>query len=516
MFRVKAIHVPAHFKRFGSLEVGALTENCRLVVLVGPNGSGKSSIFEALLAWSKSAGKQQQGNVPIEYYSSDGTAGQAQVELWEQVQAPGRRVHIRTAYRNTPDVLTNRVSKVAPVDETVLTNRMIDDDKSLAAHYQRVVGLILPILSDLHGDGAEQSLQAARDVMTPVADSVQRLFPSLSYASLGNPTDGGSFFFNRDGERNFRFENLSGGEKSAFDLLLDAHVVRQTVGDVLYAVDEPEAHVNPAIQGALLEELLQVLGEGSQVWVATHSVGMMKKAFELAQSDPGSVNFLDLTEVTGPAPAVHLQPVDPSRSFVRRAMAVALDTLVDLQAPDHLVLCEGDASSDKNPAFDEHVYRRIFGQVELSTEFISCGGKAELGAAERLAMAISPGSTVRRLRDRDQLTAESRAQMLADDASLRILSKFSLESYLLEDDVLDALVQSRGGDAALLRQARDGAVSPDGSPKAALGAVYEEAKSSLENREQLGENKWQFARGVLAPLIVPGRPTFELLHTEVF
>ena len=36
-----------NFKRFTDLEIGNLSENAKLVLLVGSNGSGKSSIFDA-------------------------------------------------------------------------------------------------------------------------------------------------------------------------------------------------------------------------------------------------------------------------------------------------------------------------------------------------------------------------------------------------------------------------------------------------------------------------------------
>jgi AAA domain, putative AbiEii toxin, Type IV TA system len=204
---------------------------------------------------------------------------------------------------------------------------MIDTDTSLVDHYQRVVGLLLPILSNL--DGAEaDDLKQARETIAPVAGALAALFPNLAYTSLGNPTEDGSFYFTRDGQREFRFENLSGGEKTAFDLLLDVHLAKLAIGDPVIALDEPELHINPAIQADLLDSLLALAGEKSQLWIATHSPGMLRRAFELAKTAPDSVAFLDFTDVEGPAPDIELKPVELSRRLLQRAMTVALVSCV--------------------------------------------------------------------------------------------------------------------------------------------------------------------------------------------
>ena len=46
-----------------------------------------------------------------------------------------------------------------------------------------------------------------------------------------------------------------GGEKAAFDLLLDIFVKKAEYNDTVFCIDEPEAHMNPKLQGKLLEEL---------------------------------------------------------------------------------------------------------------------------------------------------------------------------------------------------------------------------------------------------------------------
>ena len=188
-------------------------------------------------------------------------------------------------------------------------------------------------------------------------------------------------------------------------------------------------------------------------------------------------------------------------------MDVALDDLASLLAPEVLVICEGSQNSNRVHAWDERIYRHIFRDLHPQVEFKSSGGKGELDQAAAIAAVIAPGTRILKLRDRDALTDENRAALLADDPNLRVLGRYSLESYLLADEVLAALVSARGEreENALdqLKEARNGATCPDGSMKGALGAVFSVAKRVLENTEGLGENRTQFSAGVLAILIVP-------------
>ena len=312
----------------------------------------------------------------------------------------------------------------------------------------------------------------------------------------------------RDDVRNFRYENLSGGEKAVFDLLLDVHVAATELGTPLVCLDEPEIHLNPDVHAAVLAELMGLLPTGSQLWIATHSVGMIRRAFEISAREPHRIAFLDFGQVQGPAPDVRMEPERPSRQLLGEAMSVALHDLAGLLAPEVLVVCEGSQHSDRKRAFDERIYRKIFGDLYQRVEFMSSGGKGDLEHAAAIAAVIAPGTRLLKLRDRDDLTDDDRDRLLDDDPGLRVLKRRSLESYLLDDEVLEALVAARGsrvGDAlGELRTVRDEAIRPNGSAKGALGAVFDVAKRVLGDAEQLGENSSQFSAGVLAALIVPG------------
>ena len=509
--RVSGVKIAGSFKRFGSLEISSIGPEVDLVVMLGPNGSGKSSVFDAFLHWARGCGRQRNTNVPGAYFEAEtGSYAAPQVMLHDSVLSvqPGSLLHVRTAHRNTPDVLAHTVEKQPEFGKCSRFDRMIDTDAALGKHYQRIVARFLPVLSNLESGDAAGDLETIRSELAPVQDSLARVLPHLRFTGLGDPTSEGSFYFIRDDVRNFRYENLSGGEKAVFDLLLDVHVAATELGTPLVCLDEPEIHLNPDVHAAVLAELMGLLPTGSQLWIATHSVGMIRRAFEISAREPHRIAFLDFGQVQGPAPDVRMEPERPSRQLLGEAMSVALHDLAGLLAPEVLVVCEGSQHSDRKRAFDERIYRKIFGDLYQRVEFISSGGKGDLEHAAAIAAVIAPGTRLLKLRDRDDLTDDDRDRLLDDDPGLRVLKRRSLESYLLDDEVLEALVAARGsrvGDAlGELRTVRDEAIRPNGSAKGALGAVFDVAKRVLGDAEQLGENSSQFSAGVLAALIVPG------------
>ena len=383
--RVLELRIPGRFKRFGSLEIQALGADVELVVMLGPNGSGKSSIFDAFLEWARDQGRRRRSNFSNDYFDSEtGTLSSPEVILHDSnasgsSEPLGPLVHVRTAHRNTPDVLANSIQKQEDFRRRNPLDRMVETDAALGEHYQRLVARFVPVLSNLESGDAVQDLETIRAMLAPVQDSLTRVLPHLRFTGLGDATSEGSFYFTRDATRGFRYENLSGGEKAVFDLLLDVHIAATELGTPLICLDEPEVHLNPAVQATVLTELMQLLPNGSQLWIATHSAGMIRRAFDISTVEPSRVAFLDFGQVEGPAPDVRLKPSQPSGQLLREAMSVALDDLARLLAPEVLFICEGSQVSDRIPVWDERIYRQVFRDMHSRVEFKSSGGKGDLG-----------------------------------------------------------------------------------------------------------------------------------------
>ena len=98
--------------------------------------------------------------------------------------------------------------------------------------------------------------QAFREQITEeIRDPFRRLFPDTEFNSLGNPMRDGTFRFTKGTSQRFSFKNLSGGEKSVFDLV----VARHSYDDTVFCIDEPEPHMNARLQAELLSVLYNLI-----------------------------------------------------------------------------------------------------------------------------------------------------------------------------------------------------------------------------------------------------------------
>ena len=89
----------------------------------------------------------------------------------------GSLLHVRTAHRNTPDVLARSVTKQAEFGKSARFDRMIDTDAVLTEHYQRLVSRFLPVLAKLDGGDAAEDLEEVRGQLAPVQQSLTKVLP---------------------------------------------------------------------------------------------------------------------------------------------------------------------------------------------------------------------------------------------------------------------------------------------------------------------------------------------------
>src|SRR5699024_2858672 len=101
------------------------------------------------------------------------------------------------------------------------------------------------------------------------------------------------FYFEKGSSKDFHYKNLSAGEKSVFDLVLDIIIKSSFYSEAIFCIDEPEAHMHTRLQSKVLQELYNLTPNNSQFWITTHSIGMLKQAEEIEKKDPGTVLFLD-------------------------------------------------------------------------------------------------------------------------------------------------------------------------------------------------------------------------------
>ena len=328
------------FKRFTDLTVTDIPDSARLVILAGPNGSGKSSFFDALNVWHRQGWKQI-GGWDETYHNKVGAPEKlrwnqaTEVEFFGDVpqDQDGKRkaIYVRSAYRNDPEFQIGSLPRNTPALQEDRFNRLIDNDAAVSRNYQRMASQGLEDVYEKE-DPALTIGQFREKTIGDIRDSIKRLFPDLDLNSLGNPLTEGTFRFDKGNSRGFFYKNLSGGEKAAFDLILDLIIKRREYDDTVFCIDEPEAHIGTRLQGALLEELYRLVPDGCQLWLATHSIGMMRRSRDLAAARPGTVVFLDFGGRDCDKSHV-IKPIEPTRPFWQRVLNVALDDLAELVAP---------------------------------------------------------------------------------------------------------------------------------------------------------------------------------------
>ena len=438
--KVKSVHLKP-YKHFVDLTVGEIPKTTRLVLLLGPNGSGKSSLFDAFLlkSWSSRANHDTSREGPYAGYYATSTSGPhttAEIAKFIDIQLHGElpsndwatAFNIRSAYRNEPDFRLQAIQPVQPPHQSTRFSRIIDVDESVSDNYRR---LTWKRESDLDGAVADNMTigEYRKAFLGDLQTAMRNLFtnPSLILQDFGGVWDAGTFRFSKGATKDFHYKNLSGGEKAVFDLLLDIFVKRNEYKDAIYCIDEPETHIASALQGPLLDNMLELVPEESQLWIATHSIGFVRRAYELMKSK-GNVVFLDFAGCAFDQP-VTIQPRVPSRSFWQTTYEIALADLANLIAPANIVICEGN-KSQADKGFDAKCYNNLFADSHPDTLFVSYGSANEVSNSQNLIgvlEAVAKGATVWCLVDRDNMSPDERTQTI--ESGIRVLRHRELENF---------------------------------------------------------------------------------------
>ncbi len=528
--RIKSVHL-RNYKRFTDLTIADLPDTARLVVLVGPNGTGKSSVFDSFLLkatvpfsnYNLSGDREQYyervpqsrtthqvaSRVGIEFHGVDG----GEVD-WKSTFQVG------SAYRNEADFRITNLQTTRSEDAAPRITRIIDRDKSVSKNYERMVW---KRLQDLDRDAPEEVTigDYRRESLGDLQKAMRGLFsnPDLLLQDFGG-IQGGSFRFTKGNAVDFHYKNLSGGEKAAFDVLLDIFVKRDESEEAVFCIDEPELHVATALQGPLIASILDLLREASQLWVATHSIGIVREAYRMWQNRSEQVVFLDFSgrDFDG---RVTMTPSAPNREFWANMYEVALDDLSALVAPRRVVICEGSQSQPVK-AFDARCYNRLFAEEAPETLFVSRGGSREVIQSEHLVTilkAIASGIDVEKLIDRDDMTEEERLSKI--DQGIRVLRRREIEDYLYHPEVLRTFLHTEGCEASVVEavmSSRESVVNEQAGPQNIKDVSRElfEAIRRATQLPSLGNSRQEFALQFLVPALRKSAKIYQELREDVF
>ena len=561
--KIKSIHLK-DFKRFTDLKIEEIPETAKLVVMIGPNGCGKSSVFDALMlnaylrhtiteetryntyyhrdyyiksnesrySFSYHKSRQLSQMERRSTYSSDANPIFDDDRIRRSIKIDfnnkmrlmeydwDKCVRIRSSYRNgliDSQNSRNYIERINPAGERQLGN-LIQNDESVAANYWRLAFLWQERSSEI-GENEEKLAKLQNEIFGELHKVLGKLFtdPQLVLKNLGNPLDGDFFQFDKGTSKRFTFQNLASGEKAALDLLLDVIVTKTEWEETIICIDEPEAHIHTKLQGQLLEELYNLIPEKSQLWIATHSIGMVRKAQDLWREDPDSVVFLDFGNRNFDE-KVRITPAKPNPNFWAQTYNVALGDLSELVASEQYVFCEGEG-------FDAECYQNIFGNHHPEVRFISIGGKSNvINAVSKLKGNITKGAKVIGVVDMDRSTNDEIERNRKK--GICTLPKKSIESYLLDDEVLTKLCEhynnpdetqnllTEKSKFLKKRTSEDKLKSPD-DLKPIAQDIHVAAQNILKS-VNLGNSKESFMRDILAKLIQPGMEVYKELHKDIF
>lgn len=498
------------------------TDNKNVVVLLGPNGIGKSCIFDAIFSASQRS-KYQGGGIDDAYHKknkNDSTRAEIILEDGVSISTENQisqiKVYGRTSYRFSQDITRNQIGGQTG------NNVNLDQDGRLTLNQldSRVENDVEMALSEmliqLQQKQGKKDIDIVNSIMGPTNESLERIFgkANLQIKEIIDPLGESNkcdILFIKNGVI-FNFKNLSSGEKEIFDIIFNFHRRKEKwIRDGIYYIDEPELHINTKIQRALFNELVNLADDANaQLWLATHSLGFMRGAQELASSK-SSVALFEFK----PEYAIGSHPLKPkqfNREDWKRIFETALDDLSELITPEIIYYCEGkwQTQSGEEEGFDAIIYKIIFAD-NVNLDFVSSGGgevkSCSLIAAKVLQKLSSGRIKIFVLKDGDHgstdgelIDASKRTELLTGDPNLRLLSRRELENYLLDINVLrkyciNNSIQLDESKVSTIDYAKDNLKSKIQQIKKAVGYSGETAQSFFKElaeiiyREKTGDLK---------------------------
>jgi len=525
-----------NFRRFSDLTIEDIPETARFVVLAGPNGTGKSSLFDAFMSWEDGKGSIRTFFDKAYHLRVDDPEAKNWLFWKKNLDASfheplGERptktswiFYSRTAHRYAGRFEVHSIDRTSTRSGYNGPQSMLDQQSSVEGNFQKIMSRAFS--KAFSESSREMKISDWRsEVLGTLQQSVKAMFPELELIDEQDPLETGTFLFRRNGGTAFPYMNLSGGERSAFDLVLDLVAHSAELEDKIILIDEPEVHTNPRIHGELFRQIDRIVPRNSQIWLSTHAVGILRAARDRNREQKASVAFLDF-EKDFDLPTI-LRPTVADRGFWQRSFDVAFSEMASLIAPEKIVLCEGKRPQNGNAVgFDAQVLNLIFSGGRPEVRFISIGSSNDVRTADRSTAAgliqVALGSELVRLIDRDDHSDEDIIALR--NQGIRVLPRRQIESYLFDAEILNAYANSigRASEApeilALLNAAISASIGRQNPPddmKSAIDEFYAALKRDF-SITQAGGNASSFARDKLSPLLIPTTSTYQELDEAIF
>lgn len=526
------------FKRFTNLTID-IPKEAKLVVLIGENGSGKTSVLEGFRFFQKGNayisdndyiyktlvhGRQRRvfrktDDIKIEFYDCSDPESLSQ-------EALNTMFYFRTAYRNEASFETPQIAKQKDVYEENFRRlpNLSQNDQTVSNNYQR---LVLSGITKLFGDQNDdiKVKELKEKLIGKIKKSLSNIFEDLQFSNIGkNPLQDGGFYFEKGDSKNFNYKNLSAGEKSVFDLILDLIIMGDFYQDTIFCIDEPEAHIHTKLQSKLLKELYNLIPDNSQLWISTHSIGILKEAEKINKKPPNAVAFLDFSNHDFDD-SVEMHPVKIDKAITKRFFELALGDFSNLVLPEIIIFCEGDPNGKSNKNFDSIIYNAIFEETKPNIQFISVGNQSDVIniGNNPLFNTLLDAKKIQIIKfiDNDSLS-ENQVKGYKKD-NIKVTSCRHIEGYLFDDEIITKLFKGEEPQKIneylhekdqITRFNREKGKQSD-DIKSASGALYNAIKNIIDIPRS-GSTVEAFKRDTLAPLITEETKVYKKLEKDIF
>lgn len=533
--RIQKIRIHGGYKRFHDFTIDLGPKPARFIALVGPNGCGKSSVLDAMLYLQSRYGVVHGDNRNNDrtYHTADSKTSltHQNIEItfdigkFEQIRMRRESTNeqqtmfsFRSPYRYNNNVNIKSITAVNPIGDN---NYGAADASSLDAKMERSYRLLNARMDEYSRKHDARPSEARKAIIGELNSSLRNCL-DLEISDTGDvQSNRGTLYFKKsDQQEEFPFNVLSSGEKEVLDLLLDLYLRQEEYSDTIFLIDEPELHINTSIQGKLLREIDELVGDNCQIWITTHSIGFLRALQLLAEEQCQIVKFEDKMNLATVARV--LKPMAKSRSNWKDLFSVALDDLTGLISPRRIVFCEGRAEPTKQggeQGLDAKVFNQIFSETEPDTVFVSSGGNTELDQRTEIAIRILGKALseleILLLKDLDlasgkQMSARDRQLYLDSNPDFhRVLMRWEIENFLFDKEVLQAYCVDN--DLEFNEEKYDNCVSSIEfeNLKDRTGAI----KSACGIKFNISPEKFKIA---LAKFVTPETNSYKDLHQSIF